>query len=183
MAPGLGEWIQQLISQFLDYLKFWVVIEKFEMGVLLTLGKFPIVLKPGYYPKLPFFQYCHIDIVTRDTMEVEEVNVTTLDDQTMSAGYMVEFYINDIKKFLIDTHEARTNMKHICRAIVSSKLEDISWEAIRKKPTNNAILSKLKEKFQEMGVVVINGDFTDKAKSRVFKVFGTPKKDNNAIIA
>lgn len=175
---GFGEWIQQLITQFLDYVKPWAVIEKFERGVLLTLGKFPIVLGPGYYPKLPLFQFCHSAIVTLDTLEVKEVNITTLDEQTVSIGCMVEFYINDIKKHLIDTNNARSNMVDICRGTISNKLEDITWETIRKKATINSIERDLKKKYEEMGVVVTRIMFTDKCKSRVLKIFTDKEKDN-----
>lgn len=170
MIP-FGEWLQQLITQFLDYLKPWVLIDQFEAGVLLRCGRYNRTLYPGLHLKWPFLDYYHSAIVTIDTLEVNEVNITTLDGQTISIGCYIEYLVIDVRKFLLDVNDAKTNMKDICRGILSNHLEDVTWEDIKKKPTINAIRKKLTSKYAEMGVEVKDVMFTDKCKSRVFKLF------------
>lgn len=170
MLP-LGEWIQQLLTEFLGYIKPWVLIDQYEMGVLLRFGKFHKVLNPGLHPKIPIVDYGHAAITTFDTLSIDEVNLTTADGQTISIGLYVEFEVDDIYKYLILTNDTRTNMVDISKGVLSSVLEDITWEDIKKKVTINAIKRRLTPKFAEMGVLLKDCQFTDKCKSRVFKVF------------
>ena len=170
MIP-LGEWLQQIITEFFNYVKPWVLIEQFEQGVLLRYGKYRKCLSPGLYLKWPIIEYCHSAITTMDTIEVGEVNITTLDGQTISIGCYVEYSIADVKKYLMDVNDAKSNMKDICRGVLSNYLEDVSWEEIKKKTTINAIRRRLSAKYVDMGVEVKDIMFTDKCKSKVLKVF------------
>jgi regulator of protease activity HflC (stomatin/prohibitin superfamily) len=170
-----GTKIIEFLSQFFEYIKPWVVIEQFEMGVLLRKGKYKSTLSPGWYLKWPFLDYTYSTIVSTDTIEIANVNITSLDGQTISTGFVVEYTIRDVKKFLIDTNDAKSNMKDLAKGVVSNHLEDVNWEDIRKKTTINAIKRKLSAKYEELGVSVKDVLFTDKCRSRAFKLF------NNAI--
>lgn len=167
----MWEWLKQLFSDGLGYIKFWAVIDAWEVGVKLSGGKFSGVKPPGTYLKWPIYDFYHSVVVTRDTLSVDEVNITTSDGQTISIGCMVEYEVEDAKMFLIDTNDARSNMKDICRGVLSSTLEEVGWEEIKKKPIMNRIQKKLETKYKDMGVKVIDVMFTDKCKTFAFKVF------------
>lgn len=121
--------------------------------------------------KIPFVDYGHSAIVTFDTLSIDEVNITTADGQTISIGLYLEFEVEDIYKYLIETNDTRTNMMDISKGVASSILEDISWEDIKKKATINRIVKQLTPKLEMMGVKLRDCQFTDKCKSSVFKVF------------
>lgn len=172
---AFGERILEFISQFFEYLKPWVLIEEFEEGVLLRWGKYKKTLKKGIYFKFPISDFSYSAIVSTDTLEITNVNITSADGQTISTGFVIEYTIKDVKKFLIDTNDAKSNMKDLAKGVVSNQLEDINWENIRKKTTINAIKRELSKKYEELGVSVKDVLFTDKCKSRAIKLF------NNAI--
>lgn len=160
-----------LIITLWNDLKFIVFILHYKEGVLLRAGKFKKVLKPGWHFKVPFLDDYFTENVKLDTMQIQEVNITTLDGKTVTIGCEFELEITDIFTALIETNDWRSNLHDICQGILSDQLEDINWEDIRKKTTKNAIARKIETRASEMGIATSNFSFTNKATSRVFKLF------------
>ncbi len=175
----MWEWLREILSQSLDYLKFFVIVNQYEEAILLSWGKFKRVRTPGTYLKWPIRDYYYHVIVTFDTISIDEVNITTADNQTISIGCVIEYGIKDVVKFLIDTNEAKGNMRDIARGVISNTLEDLTWEDVKKKTTLNAIRKKLTSKYEDMGVDVKDVMFTDKCKSFVLKVFSDSGKSQS----
>lgn len=171
----LGQWIMKLLESGWDYIKFFTIINSFEQGLLLRLGK-PLkngksVLKAGVHFKFPIIDYVYSAYVSVDTMEIKQVNITTLDGKTSTHGLVVKFDVVNIYKYIVDTNDPRSNMHDICRGILSNHLEDCNWDDIRKKPTINAIKRKIEKECEEMGVRIIDVYFTDKCLTKAIKLF------------
>ena len=162
--------IDLLVSIWI-HIKPIVFIEEFEKAVVFRGGRYIKNWNPGAHLRIPLVDDFYSDVVTPDTQDIREVNVTTLDGKTISIGCQFNLMIIDIKKALVDTHEWRTNLIDISRGILSDHLEDCSWEDIRKKTTKNAVEKKIQKRCDEMGIEISDFNFTDKALSRVFKLF------------
>lgn len=167
----MWEWLRDLLASCIDYLMPFVIVKAHEEAVLLSWGKYHLTRKPGTYMKWPVRDYYYHVSVKADTISIDEVNITTSDGQTISIGCVVEFEIENAYKFLIETNDAHSNMKDVCRGVLSSTLEEVGWEEIKKKPVMNRVTNKLKSKYTPMGVVVNDVMFTDKCKTFAFKVF------------
>lgn len=168
--------ILNLLFEFIELIFPFVIVLQYEEAVLYRAGKYNKVLKPGFHLKIPFLDSYHKDIVTVDTMKIEDVTITTLDNKTATIGAEFDVSITDIVKAVNDTHEWKSNLQDISRGILSNELEDINWDEIRKKTTKNSIEKKIHKRGLEMGVTISNFNFTDKAISRAFKLFGTIDK-------
>ena len=178
---NFGEWIKELFSMYIEYLKFWVIVEHYEEAVVLFFGKYNRTLKPGLHFKLILAEYSIAAHVKKDTMEVEAVSLTTLDGETIVIGLMIDFEITDVRLFLVETNDSLTNMRDIARGEMSDYLEDINWVDIKKKTTKNALKKLIAARYEGMGVKLNDLKFTDKCKTKIFKLFGDGKKQLNAI--
>lgn len=163
--------IINFIISIWDYIKPYVVVLEYEEGVMFTFGKYTKTLKPGLHFKWFFAQTYHLENVKNDTFRVEDVNITTLDNKTISIGCEFDFTIEDIVKATVEQNEWRSNLKDICIGILSDHLEDCTWEDIKKKTVKNQIDKKIQKRALEMGVATSNFNFTNKAISRAFKIF------------
>ena len=166
----LDRLIALLIELWNDF-KPILFVQEYKMGVLLRGGKFIKILSPGWHLKIPFVDEYVLDYVKADTMRISEVNITTLDERTITIGCEFDLKVVDIYLALIETNEWRSNLHDICQGILSDSLEDTNWEDIRRKPIKNSIQRKIETRAQEMGVNISNFNFTDKAISRAFKLF------------
>lgn len=165
--------IIDLIKDIYHDCKPIVFINQYYEAVVLRGGKYIKKWLPGWHWRIPFVDDYHTDNVMLDTMEIKEVNITTLDGKTSTNGCEFDLRIVDIEKALIDTNDWRSNLQHVARGILSSELEDRNWEDIRKKVTKTAISKKIQERADEMGIEINNFNFTDKALSRIYKLFNT----------
>ncbi len=165
--------IDLIISVWNDF-KPIIFILQYKEGVMLRAGKFNRILQPGWHFRIPFVDDYLVENVKLDTMQITEVNITTLDGKTVTIGCEFELYIVDIYAALIDTNDWRSNLHDMCQGILSENLEDLNWEEIKKKTTKNSISKKIEAKASEMGIATSNFNFTNKAMSSVYKLFNNP---------
>lgn len=167
----LDKLIEVLLGLWHEMIPFFV-IEEYERGIRLRLGKAQLVpLKPGLHFKVPFADKILSSIVTNDTIHIEAVTFTTTDGITITAGATVEFYIEDIYKFLINTNEAITNYHDICRAILASILAEYTWEECKRKTTTTVVKNKIKIQAEQMGIFTDKVTFSDMSISRAYKLY------------
>lgn len=169
------KFIDLLITVWNDF-KPLIYVRGFEAGVLYRAGPYKKNLYPGIHPRIPFIDAYHIESVAEDKITIDEVNLTTVDNKTISVGGIVEFKITDVHKAFVLTHDWRYNFGEICRGIMADYLEDCTWEDIKLKKTKNAILREIKRKAEEMGIEVYSFMFTDKSLSRVYKIVNSKLK-------
>ena len=162
------------LDKIIDLLKdIWhdikpiIFIKEYEQGVILRAGKLIKSIDKGWHLRIPFIDEYYTAIVKVDTMVTHSVHITTTDDKTITAVPIVEFTINDIIKYLVDTNDTRSNLHDILRATVSDYLTDCTWEECKLKRTINAITRKVTEQCIPMGVSVSRVMLSDMCISRV----------------
>tara|TARA_R110000868_G_scaffold29391_2_gene109261 strand:+ start:3270 stop:3782 length:513 start_codon:yes stop_codon:yes gene_type:complete len=164
---GVVEFCKWLYEQFELYVFPFTIINTYERGVRLTVGKYPQLVMPGFRLKLPFLQVIFTEVVTADTLQARCVHVTTVDGKTVSVSPCIEYTKEDVIKWIIDNNESHTNLHDILRAIVADYLTDLTWEECKKKTTCTTIKNKLNKRIESMGATVHQVMFTDIAQSRI----------------
>lgn len=168
MLDALFNWLREVW----DHFKPILFLYPYEAGVVLRGGSFVRILEPGnWYCRIPFIDDIFTDNIALDTMSIKEVNVTTLDGNTITIGAEFDLRIINIYKALVNTHDWRSNMVDVCRGVISDHIEDCNWEDIRKKTVKNSIEKKIQKRCEEMGIQISNFNFTDKTKSRILTLF------------
>lgn len=163
----------EILHQIWTHLIPFFIIEEYERGVRLRLGKLVHDnLTPGFHWKIPLADKVLSSIVTTDTLNINNVNITTLDNKTIAVGAVLEFEVVNIKKFIIDINEARTNAHDICRGLMADYLSDCTYAECTDKKSIKVITKLLTKKCEEMGIKVLSLTFTDIVMSRVIKLFG-----------
>jgi regulator of protease activity HflC (stomatin/prohibitin superfamily) len=144
------EFIKFLFEVLEKYLMPFQVINTYERGVILTLGKNPRPVNPGLIFKIPLVQEVFTTPIMPDTISPTSVNVTTADGKTISVRVAVEFEVVDAKKWLIDVTDATTNLSDFIRSYTADYLVDVSWEEVIQKRTRTEIKNKLNKKCRLM---------------------------------
>lgn len=174
-------WIKDIFVYFIDYLKFWVVVNHYEEAIVLRNGKYHRTLSAGLWPKWTIFEYYITIHIKPDTMEFEPITITTLDGETAAIGLEIEYEVVDSKKYMVETNDAPSNMRDVARGEMSELLEDLNWNDIRKKATKNALKRQLSAIYEGMGVKLNDLKFTNKAKTRAYRLFSDKGISGNAI--
>ena len=164
---GFFELIKWVWEQFERYIWPFVMIHSYERGVILTFGKNPKLLNPGFHLKWLFFQELFSTPVTPDTLCTKAIHTTTLDGKTISVEPAIEFEIEDAVKWLIDANDARSNLYDIVRGVVSDYITDLNWLDVTKKSTLTEIKKRVNKRCEYMGAKITNVMLTDMCISRV----------------
>jgi regulator of protease activity HflC (stomatin/prohibitin superfamily) len=118
----------------LNLLRFWIVLNPYEAGVQIRLGKFKKVLEPGFHWLLPFGidQTLHEHTVPR-THTLGDQSVTTLDGKGIGFQAVITYQVNDIKKALMDVEDSDHAIQDSCAGNIAHVLAGYTWADINGK--------------------------------------------------
>lgn len=161
------EFLKFIFEILEKYLMPVQVINTYERGVMLTLGKNPKPIEPGVVFKFPLIQEIFTTPIMPDTISPSSVNVTTADGKTISVRVAIEYEITDAQKWLIGVTDATTNLADLTRGFVADYLTDINWEEVVQKRTRTEIKNKLNRKCQEFGCKINLLMFTEVCQTKI----------------
>lgn len=161
------EFLKFIFEILEKYLMPVQVINTYERGVVLTLGKNPKPIQPGVVFKFPLIQEIFTTPIMPDTISPSSVNVTTADGKTISVRVAIEYEITDAQKWLIEVTDATTNLADLTRGFVADYLTDINWEEVVQKRTRTEIKNKLNRKCQEFGCKINLLMFTEVCQTKI----------------
>lgn len=163
--------IKDFIVAVYEWLKFIQYNFHWEESITMRDGKFHRAQGPGMHLKWPVYEYCTSANVKQDTMEPEPVAITTKNGIPIEVGIIIVYYVNDIKKFLVENNDSLSNAVDMARAEISDLLEDKEWDQIKRKTTDNTLRSNIQERFDTLGMKINYIKFTTKIQVRGFRVF------------
>lgn len=118
-----------LMLQFIDLFRFWVVIDEFEEAVVLRLGRYHRTLGPGIHWKYPF----DIEVVLADNVVVRtsgtsSLTLTLADGASVTVAAMTRWRIKDIRKVLLEVEGIDDVMRDSTYANLSKAVRQAKWE-------------------------------------------------------
>lgn len=121
------------VSDFLGLFQFWVVIDEYERGVLLTFGKRRTWRKSVLGPGLHFIIPLNIDSVYKDNvvpslMNLGQQSLTTADGKAVVVTAVVMWSIIDIEKVLIEVEDADSALEEAASGIIGQSIEQMCWD-------------------------------------------------------
>lgn len=98
------------------------VINQYERGIVLTLGKYSYTLGPGLKIVVPYFQrVIKVDIRTR-TIDVPQQEVITKDNVTLKVDAVVYFKVFDPQKAILEIQ----NFQYATSTLAQTAMRDIA---------------------------------------------------------
>lgn len=119
------------------------VINQFERGIVLTLGRYSRTLKPGLNIIIPFIEQVKKVDVRTTPMDIPKQEVITKDNVTVNVDAIVYFRVIDTKKAVLET----TDYSYATSSFAQTALRDVTGnfdldELLSKR---DEISSKIKE--------------------------------------
>jgi len=151
----------------------FVVIDVYEMGVVLRFGKPVRVIEPGLRWLIPFgIETCKYETVVRQTSYLDPQSLTSMDGKLVTISAILVYRISDIQKFLCEIDDGETDVQNMCYGIISECVEDTVWDEIRNKKFNITVQDKCRRVCKlYCGVTLIAVKYSDKATARNFRLW------------
>jgi regulator of protease activity HflC (stomatin/prohibitin superfamily) len=120
-----------LILEFIGLFKFWHVIDPYEQGIVLRLGKFQRILECGFHWVIPF----GIDRVAAEhtvpsTHALGDASITTVDGKSVGFHAVVTYKVRDIVKALLEVEDVNHAVRDACSGEIGRVLRESTWSQI-----------------------------------------------------
>jgi regulator of protease activity HflC (stomatin/prohibitin superfamily) len=169
MFDRIFDFVESVIGWFI----FWVVIDQYERGVVLTFGKFRgRELGPGLHLCWPFgIDEALVDNVVRAPLELNAQNLVSADGQNVLICLVVTWEITDIQMILLKTEGGESVVEEVIKGVIGKAVREYDWERIRSNRFVTLLRQRIQRKAGQLGVNVIDCEISELTnKSRVFRL-------------
>jgi regulator of protease activity HflC (stomatin/prohibitin superfamily) len=168
----MGQFLQILLDLAREYVIFWRVVYKGQLGIRWTLGKHVKNLKPGFYFFMPIFQ--HIETTWACYQEVDTITqtFTTPDEKSVSISANVGYIILDAAKYHTEVYNFDSTVERKIRKVIFATLHGMEYTEIRSRlpALSKEIERTLDEAAQGWGVRIIEAGLTDFVSAPAYRI-------------
>ena len=161
-----------MISQILDIIKtlgtsfaFWVVIDPWQAGVILRLGKFNRKLDIGFHLKIPFIETAIVQNTATTTTSLSAQSIAAPDGIVYTVEGVVKWSVSDIKPYSCDIWDSENV---IIDSAKSAMAEVISRHGA--KDIGSQVASKARIALKKYGIAVDTVTITTLAPVKCFRL-------------
>jgi regulator of protease activity HflC (stomatin/prohibitin superfamily) len=136
-----------LIIQFVELFRFFVVIDHYQRAVVLRLGKYHRTLEPGLHWVIPMAEDALVDNIKVRTIHMGDQILTTTDGHSVIVAGIIRWTISDIRKALLEVDGLDDVYRDIVITTIAETVEGKTLEQL----WGPAITEELTKKARKMG--------------------------------
>lgn len=159
-----------LLVQFLEFFRFCTVIDAYERGVRLRLGKFVCELGPGWHLQWPFF----IDNILNENVvpklyQLATQSIMTRDGTPVAAGAVICYQIRSIEKALLEVDSVNHAVADACQGTVAEEILAATWDEVRAPEFSERMTAACRKRGFRYGVEIMSVRFCELAPVRNYR--------------
>jgi regulator of protease activity HflC (stomatin/prohibitin superfamily) len=158
------------VADIRDLLKPWAIINEYERGIILRVGKYCKNVNPGFTLKWPFLDVAISETVVMTTLRPQSQTITTCDKQEIVITPVIRYEIKDIKSYLLDMYDHKETIGDIVQGAVKSIVEQHPYDHICINDIQGEVLRQVRKELNQYGVKIAKITFVDQAKMKSIRV-------------
>jgi len=120
-----------LLVQSVQLFQFFDVVDEYERGVILRLGKFHRTVEPGFVWLIPFaVDRLMVDNVVPRTANLGEQTITTKDGKSVTVRGVVTAKISDVKKAMLEVEHMDDALRDSCSGEIGRVISETTWDDV-----------------------------------------------------
>lgn len=121
----------ELFMTFIEAFRFGVIIDQYQQGVVLRLGKYVRRLEPGFHWLIPFYieRAIEVNVVDR-TWNLGKQGLTTADGKAIVVTAIVTNRIRDAVKAVCNVERPDDAIRDLCYSNIGALVRQNTWEQI-----------------------------------------------------
>lgn len=163
-----------LIVTFIHDILPFKIVDQWEKGVHLRLGKFKQVVEPGLNWKIPFFDQIITTPVITQTVNLKPQTVTSEDEKNVVLSSIVRYHIHDVKKFLLGVMHANDVLVDTTQGIIRDMVEGSRWTDLY--DLGSIVTPYVNEQVENWGITVEQVSFPDLGQIVTYRIIGDSKE-------
>lgn len=191
------QWLVDLIIYLRDALKPFEVIDHYDRGVRLRLGK-PMrdnphkkwkqklkfafrgdpnekikIYEPGFYWKIPFADDFNTHMVKITTMDLSEQTITTKDNISIVARGILKYEVENVATLLLEVDDPAAAVVDMSMGILREVLMEKNWSECNDPKLGKEVARRIRVEAKKWGIKVEEFTLTDLAQMRSIRLLGT----------
>ncbi len=164
-----------LLLEFLDLFRFWQVVDQYEQGIVLQLGKFRRDLKtPGLKIICPFgIDQVFTVNVTLHTMNLRTQTLTQKDGKTIVMSPVLSYRIRDAKKFTLEAESADDALADITYGTVAEMVRQSTMEEMMDDTWHELLYKEVRRQGFAFGIEVLAVRLSDFGALRTIRLINS----------
>ena len=164
------DWIKDLIVKAWDKINPVVIINPYESGLVLTLGKHSRNLHPGLNFKWPFIDTTLVICSVTTTMQLAPQTLVTADGHSVVISTIVRYSVQDVVPYLLNIYDSHDVLNDVIQGYVRVMVSDNNYADVVKNKSEAVILKKARRDVKKFGVDIERIVFADIGKVRSLRL-------------
>ncbi len=175
MDTALNRFLDTILGA-LDLFRFWIVLDEYEEGIILRLGRFHHVVGPGLHWRRPM----RVDVLQFENVKKKqasswEMTQTTKSGTTVSIAFTYLIHIIDVKKVLLELDDWSLTAYRASKIVVSRNVEESEDEDIFSEDFTDHLRVEVEERLRSLGIGLDDFGLTERARTRAYRLFNGAK--------
>jgi regulator of protease activity HflC (stomatin/prohibitin superfamily) len=164
-----------LLIACLELFRFWIVLDPYEQGVLLRLGRFVRVVDPGFHWILPFrIDHVVYECVVASTHSLGNESVVSTDGKSVGFHAVVTYQVRDIKKALLEIEDVNHAVRDACLGEIGRVLRESSWSEITDKDILDKLTAACRRRGFRYGIEIVSVQLASLSLVKNIRIMGDP---------
>jgi len=146
-------------------------VKQYNNGILLRMGKFVRVVKPGVVFKIPFLDKIEVVTIVTTTLSVPTQSVITKDKKQLVVKSVVKYKIADVELFMLNVYDSTDAISDITQAIIKEQISLRTFEECTDNDFDNTVTKKLRVEMKKWGIEVDRVTLTDIGQIKSLRLF------------
>ena len=149
----------------------WVIIDPYEQGVVLRLGRFVRSVGPGAHWRIPFIDTVLYENVVPKVERLQSQSIQTADGKSATVRLTATYRIWDIEAALLQVDDVTASTLDAIMGRAAPLLARSTWDEITDPAFSLLLTAECAEAVEEFGVEIIRVQLSDLTTARTFRLF------------
>jgi membrane protease subunit HflK len=164
----LMNWLEAGIAHF----QFMFVIDPYEEGVVVRLGKYHRSVGEGWHFMIPFgIEEIMKDTVVRTTSYLEVQSITSADGYPVNLNAVIVYKIGNIKRWLLEVDDAETAIQDMTYGIITEMAEEHDWDEILLPGFMKEVTDRVRKEAVTWGARIEAVKLSDRVQSKSLRLW------------
>ena len=166
-----------MIERLVEILKgSWELLAPFEIvdaynrGGVLRLGKYHRTLEPGFHWKWPLAERVVSALACETTQRLPAQSLTTKDDVGVVVATIVRFQIAKIEPYVTDIWDQQDVLADVSMGAVRAAVGEMRYAELIESPPERRVLDLVRERVNKYGFKIHAVTFTDISRARSLRL-------------
>lgn len=160
--------VQQFIEYIFNAIKIWVIIQPWEEGLRVRMGKHIKKLHKGIYFKLPYFDSVYVQETRLRVKNMPIQTITTKDGMTITLNSALGYTITNLERLYQTLYAPEATIQNIAMSTNAEIMRNLDASDIVPEEVEKQVLEKLNEK--DYGMSFEYFKITSYAQARTYRL-------------